>query len=589
MTAKRIFLVALGTCTLYSALLSATHAQEQRAPAPRPSEPSSGTISGKVVSEGGTPVAGASVFIRAVNSPTQGRTTTSDNEGNFRVNNLDASLYTISAVVPAYTTAPRDPDASPVYYRIGDTAKLELIRGGVITGTVTNALGEPVVAVRVRAYMVRDVNGQTARGMYGGERTTDDRGIYRIYGMPSGTYVVVAGGAATSQAFTVNAYDFDAPTYAPSSTRDNAAEIVVRSGEESNADIRYRSEPGRIVSGTVKGIGTYGASISLTSVGTGSLMTIGTFQSPVSSGFALYGVPDGDYDLVAQQNVSMVGATMPDLAVSEPRRISVKRADVTGIELTTKPMGSVSGRISLEASRIPECQGKRKPALVETIVELKRNQKNPESDQASALRLYAGSAAPDKEGVFTLRNLRTGQYAFNPRFFARYWYLQSILLAPSPGVSAPAKPAQTSSRTDAARNWTSVKPGDRITGLTITLAEGAASLQGEVIKSEDSKMPERLRVYLLPSERDKAEDVLRYFAVDVADDGTFAINNLPPGRYWSITQTRLDNELSPERLRLPTAAEERVKLRRAAEAAKNEIELKPCQNLTGYKLPLKTN
>ncbi len=592
MSVKRSFQVAMATAiVLSSALLLSTYAQEQSAPTPRRDETTNGTINGRVVSESGQPVAGATVFVRALNSPTQGRTTASDNEGNFQVNNLDSSLYTISAMVPAYTTAPRDPDAPPVYYRVGDTVRLELIRGGVITGTVTNMGGEPVVAVRVRAYMVRDAKGQSARGMIlsFGERPADDRGIYRIYGLTPGAYVVFAGGASTSQAFTVNAYDFDAPTYAPSSTPDNAAEITVRGGEESNADIRYRSEPGRTVSGTVKGLGTYGASISLTPVSSGYLPTIGSYQPPDSRGFALSGIGDGDYDLVAQQNISAAGVALPDIAISEPRRITVKGADISGLELTPKPMGSVSGRISLEPSRIPDCQGKRRPALAETIIDLKRNVKIAENEPAPYLRLYASSASPDKEGAFVVRNLRAGQYAFNPRFFARYWYLQSISLSPQPPAATAAKPVPANTRTDAARNWTTVKLGDRITGLSITLAEGAASIRGQVIAPEGSKFPGKLSVYLVPSERDKAEDVLRFFTVETAEDGTFAVNNLPPGRYWLITQDPTDSELTSERLRLPTAAESRAKLRRTAETAKTDIELKPCQNITDYQLPLRSN
>ena len=71
-----------------------------------------------------------------------------------------------------------------------------MIRGGAITGTVTNALGEPVVAVRVRATMVRDARGEVPKFMTFGlmEQSTDDRGIYRIYGLRPGTYIVSAGG-----------------------------------------------------------------------------------------------------------------------------------------------------------------------------------------------------------------------------------------------------------------------------------------------------------------------------------------------------------------------------------------------------------
>src|SRR6185503_6124494 len=117
------------------------------------------------------------------------------------------------------------------------------------TGTVTNSLGEPVIAVRVRATMVRDPRGETPRSLFTTEQPTDDRGIYRIYGLRPGTYIVSAGGTGFAPSF--NPYESDVPTFAPSSTRDTAAEVVVRSGEDSTIDIRYRGEPGHTISGTV--------------------------------------------------------------------------------------------------------------------------------------------------------------------------------------------------------------------------------------------------------------------------------------------------------------------------------------------------
>jgi hypothetical protein len=78
-----------------------------------------------------------------------------DAEGNFRINGLGPALYFVSAYYPAYVTQPADALWPFNYYRIGDTVRLELMRGGVITGTVVNATGDPVIGVRVRAVMVR--------------------------------------------------------------------------------------------------------------------------------------------------------------------------------------------------------------------------------------------------------------------------------------------------------------------------------------------------------------------------------------------------------------------------------------------------
>ena len=84
---------------------------------------------------------------------------------------------------------------------------------------MTNALGEPVVAVRVRALMIRDAKGQVPRiPGFGPEQSTDDRGIYRIYGLAPGTYLVSAGGLNASQTFQFNPYESDVPTYALQNT-----------------------------------------------------------------------------------------------------------------------------------------------------------------------------------------------------------------------------------------------------------------------------------------------------------------------------------------------------------------------------------
>jgi hypothetical protein len=98
-------------------------------------------------------------------------------------------------------------------------------------------------------------------------------------------------------------------------------------------------------------------------------------------------------------------------------------------------------------------------------------------------------------------------------------------------------------------------------------------------------MGDGLRVFLVPSERDKSNDPLRYFTAEVNGDGTFLLTNLSPGRYWAIAQqSQAETPTSTEKLRLPDALEARTNIRRAAEAAKVEVELKPCQSLNDFKL-----
>lgn len=553
---------------LVLALFVAVRAQVPTEPK-KSEEPPSGTIEGQVVNENGQPLAGASVFVRTP-SALSNRSTITDNDGKFRVGGLERGLYVVTANSPAYTNAPAD---GPTYYRVGDSVRVEMVRGGAITGTVTSGTGEPVIAVRVRANLIRDAKGQPPKGSnLGWEQPTDDRGIYRIYGLPPGTYLVSAGGASFISSF--YPFDSDVPTFAPSSTRDTAAEVNVRSGEDTSIDIRYRGEPGHTISGTVRLSGTGNANISLTRPG--GFLVANTFQFPGARGFSISGLSDGEYELAGSEFVSGSGSVFPTQALSEPKKITIKGADVTGIELVPKPLGSISGKILFEPSKLPDCQGKRPPLLAETLVQFRRYELDFNKDNPLTQRTATGGTAPDGSGSFVLRNLAPGKYQFDAMFYARYWYLKSM-------TTNGAGPRAL--KTDVAANWTLMKLGDQVSNFTVTLAEGAASIRGSVPVAEGATLPAGMVVYLVPTEPDKTEDVLRYFVDSIAADGTFAFNNLPPGKYLALTQTNVDAQIATQaKLREPEAATARAKLRRTAETNKSEIELKPCQNVANYQL-----
>jgi hypothetical protein len=369
-----------------------------------------------------------------------------------------------------------------------------------------------------------------------------------------------------------NAYSSDVPTFAPSTTRDNAQEINVLPGEENTVDIRYRGEPGHAISGTAKLSANSGSSITVLMAGT-YIPIASTFQPTGNRGFAFHGMADGEYDLVAQEVTQVPGSQTPQIMISDRQRVVVKGADVTGIELVPKPLAAMNGRIILELSKEAACQGKRKPLFAETFVGLQRPDKEKDKDTFSFMRILSGSGSPDDKGDFFIRNLAPGRYLLDPYFHARYWYLDSIIISGPP-------------RIDAAANWTTLKPGIQPGTFTITIAEGAASVRGR-LTSGAAEIPASLGVYLIPAEREKALDVLRYFVTPVAADGTFALNNLPPGRYLTLQQTIDPETNTSAKLRMPESLEARTKLRRKAETQKTELQLKPCQNLTEHELPIK--
>lgn len=540
-------------------------------PAVNTDDTTSGDINGSVMNESGQPMAGVPVFVRPVNSTSTARTSTTDAEGNFHINGLTPALYVITASAPAYVTAEANINLPPRYYRLGDTVRIDLIRGGVITGTVTNSAGEPVINVPVRASMIRDATGQpSAMAVLNFiDRGTDDRGVYRIFGLRPGTYVVSAGGGRL-QRFQLSPYDSDVPSYAPSSSREGASEITVRAGDEINADIRYRGDKGHSISGLVKvsGNSTGDASITLSSVAGGVMPLSNSFQVPGGNGFSFSGLADGEYILVAQEIAATTGlqsSQLPNYSISDQRHVFVKGADVTGVELVPRALSSINGRVSLEPSKVAECQGKRRPVFSEMMVRVERPEKDGEQDPVPWLRLILGSTSPDAKGNFTLRNLLPARYMPQLSFYAHYWYLDSVSIAATP-------------KFDAAANWMTLKSGERAE-LTIALAEGAASIRGRVDQAGAGA-----GVYLLPVDRERTTDVLRYFVTAVAADGTFSFNNLPPGKYLVLPRALDSDTNTNAKLRLPESAEARTRLRRIAETQKTNLELKPCQNLTEYEL-----
>jgi hypothetical protein len=208
-----------------------------------------------------------------------------------------------------------------------------LVKGGVITGRVTNSDGQPMVGVGVSATMVRDTEGYSVRDAPEGDpRMTDDRGIYRIYGLRPGSYIVGTSGGMSDAYF--SPYAGSAMTYHPSSTHDTAAEVAVVSGAEaSGADIQFRGEPGYVVSGTV----TTTSAPSSTHIGVSlintdiSAVTGSGYVRPDDprKGFMIKGVNNGNYEIIAYSY-----GDREIVASSTPRRVTISGADVTGIELT---------------------------------------------------------------------------------------------------------------------------------------------------------------------------------------------------------------------------------------------------------------
>jgi hypothetical protein len=554
--------------------------------AQKPGRPEKSPLAGRVVGEGGEPLAGVTVYAVTRAQAAGARfanTVVSDEGGNFVFPALDPGLYTVAANLAGFVTESDPQTGRPVsIYRPGEQAVVRLVKGGVITGSVLDPQGQPLVALSVRAMRVRDLDGRATQGgfPFSGEDRTDDRGVYRIYGLQPGTYVVFAAGFTGAGFAAPGAFGGDVPTFYPSGTRDTAAEVSVRAAQETaGIDIRHREEQGRRVTGTVEfpaGFAAdFGTSVSLTYAGTAMPAgSAGIGGGSSDRSFSLEGVADGDYDIQSQG-----GGREGMTAASAPQRISVRGADVTGLRLTLTPLASVSGAVRVEpaseAERAAEpCKAVRPTALPqETLITASPDGARVPARPASRLSALR-ETTPDETGSFSLRSLEAARYRLAFRLFDESLYVRAVQL---PGAAPNAA--------GAARDVFELKPGQQLSGVAVRLAEGAAGFGGRVATAEGAspQTPPPTRVHLVPQERERAEDALRYHEASVAPDGAFSFKNVAPGRYLLLARAEAETAEAPHR---PAAfdAEARTRLRREAEAAGVTIELQPCQRTADYAL-----
>jgi len=546
-----------------------------------------GVITGRVVADDGEGVANVTVFLNVVGARSGGpRTTATDENGKFHFSDLDQNEYTITVADSGgyVRTPPSEAERQrPRYYRIGDDVTVTMTRGGVITGRVTNANGEPVIAVAVTVVRVRDAEGAPARGGYPSRpRLTNDRGVYRIYGLTPGTYVVAANRRDNNFRPSATPYDDELPAYHPAATtRADAAEIKVSYGVEiTGVDIRYGGGRGHTLSGVVsggKGIVTRPA-VSVQLFGAkGELSAASAYIRPGDDnrGFAFYGLPDGEYTVTARSSGDDQGLA------AAPARIKLSGADVTGIEMKLDPLGSLSGRVVIDG--LPtSCDPKRKISLERFLITLMRD--DLQSDAANFLqypRVFSQRVGED--GKFTFNSVEPGHYRIAPRSADEHLYVKAITAyAATPARRGAARVANPAG--GVSQNGFTFRQGEKMTIGAVTFAEGAASLRGKVTpENEGARLPSRLRLHLVPADPKAAEDVLRYSETIARSEGAFAFNNIAPGKYQLLTRVVPDDE-PIDRPPFPAAwdANERANLRKEAVAMNVEVELKPCQRLTDY-------
>ena len=166
---------------------------------------STGVITGRATING-RPAANVRIVLESFDSPASDNRlprTVTDEEGNYRFTGIPEGRFQVKPVAHSFVIA-GEPGLRQVARTISsglgviglivtltrgetiDGLDFALIPGGVVTGRVIDAEGRPVVEGTVHCYQLGgsgSLNGS-------GSSETDDRGVYRIYGLPAGDYLI---------------------------------------------------------------------------------------------------------------------------------------------------------------------------------------------------------------------------------------------------------------------------------------------------------------------------------------------------------------------------------------------------------------
>jgi len=189
-----------------------------------PASAGTAAISGTVTDAAtGRPLAGAVVTLRLNVGPARERTRRmrTDEHGRFVFMRLPADdacrLETshFAYVEGAYGQVAMLAPAARIALGEGEwfaEADIRMWRAGSISGRVVDELGDPMVGVWVRALARAHVAGRPWH-LSGPAASTDDRGEYRLAGLPPGAYVIVAPAVQSTvpEGALAGGYDFGTP------------------------------------------------------------------------------------------------------------------------------------------------------------------------------------------------------------------------------------------------------------------------------------------------------------------------------------------------------------------------------------------
>lgn len=501
-----------------------------------PAAAAAGSISGVITTDDSQPrpLRRAHVTLRGVALEVP-RTVITGDDGSFAFAGLASGSYTLLAVKDGYVSMayggkrPGRPGTSVVVTDRPVRAELRLPRGAVITGTVLDIDGQPAVGVAVSALYPRILGA--------GERQyvnapgimpafTDDRGAYRIYGLPAGEYIVSAqpsvrqpaGGQAAEVRLMLRGGAVSRPMVLaqvlhPGVTDlSRASRLSLRAGEERGGiDLQLEYVPLATVSGTVASpAGWSPARVTLWRTDETTQPQSGPVASADEQGrFVFRAVRPGHYR-VAARSTPLGGGGRGGTAAGEVHYgfadIAVSGEDVDGVALGLQPGLSISGQVVFESSRGVS------PALPATL----------RLPAPAFLNSASGGwplPAVIVEGTrFRIDGIVPGGYRMmtipqGVRAPIGSWWLTSIVAGGRELLDAPLNLQQSAE------------------DAVVTFADRASEVAGSVRDAAGTAVTDAW-VVVFPADRARwFPHSRRIAAVRLDREGRYSIRNLPPGDY----------------------------------------------------------
>ncbi len=214
------------------------------------SEQPSGSIKGRVTVDGKAQPGVLVSLSKADNMDYDRRLlakTFTDAGGNYRFTEIAAGRYSVSAYSPLLVNPEIDRNGFSgrgINVDAGEAVEeinFALSRGGVITGRVTDTEGRPVISQGVALFKME--GGRITHLFHALDpqvMLTDDRGVYRIYGVLPGSYLIRVGSSGVNRATPGGRRSNYLQTYYPGVSDQVKATLVevTAGGEATGIDIK---------------------------------------------------------------------------------------------------------------------------------------------------------------------------------------------------------------------------------------------------------------------------------------------------------------------------------------------------------------